>query len=231
MEVNFMNASQRTLCIFLIIILLYFDFNWIFDLFFSYAFSEKLIINSLISSIPLLVLLISYFSTRRYYEKLSVNRSFFFLSISSLIIVQIHRLLYYYLLISKMDNIFLLIMYLLFLLFFILAFYKNFKKDEKTALFLFLVIPIFLFVQFFIVVMIGLEYISLDYTNPDRYEFVKYHYLTEDKFSTLPDSLPEDATNIIFKYHNSFGVKTILLEYDSQTINNHHAKYELSYSL
>lgn len=229
----FMNASQKTLCIFLIVILLYLNFIWIFDLFFSYAFSEKIVVVSLIRLIPLLILLVYYFATRHYHEKLSVNRLFFILSIVSLIIAQIHCLLYYYLFINKINNSFVFIMHLLFLLFFILAFRKNLKKDEKTGLFLFLIIPIFLFLQLFIVAMLGIEFISLDYTNPSRYEFVKYHYLTEPKFSILPDKLPEDATNITFEYNDSFGVKTILLEYDSQSVNNDekHAKYEISSSL
>ena len=57
--------------------------------------------------------------------------------------------------------------------------------------------------------------------------------LTDKEFAGLPNTLPEDATNIIFEYSITiFDSKIVHLEYTSQTIDNdeHHIKYNIEIS-
>ena len=71
-----MNKSYKAFFLFSIIFLSYLNFNYIFDTFYRYTFSEISITITLIIAIPLLILLLSYFFMLHYFEKLSIKTLF-----------------------------------------------------------------------------------------------------------------------------------------------------------
>ena len=121
-------------------------------------------------------------------------------------------------------------MYLLFIIFLTLSLFKNFENKSSIIIFLFFILPASFCIQLLLILITSTQQLDASYTNPNRYEFVKYHYLTDIEFSSLPDELPDDATNIVFRYDSSMGTKTIHLEYNSATIDNeeHYIKYDIS---
>ncbi len=228
-----MNRSYKSQLFCLIIFLLYINLNYIFDVLYRYAFSDTSIRIIWIRAIPLLLLLLCYLIMLRHSKKLSVNFVFFMFSLFSLLAVQIHKFLYYYLLIDNLNSIFIYIMYILFITFLMLAFFKNFENSTSIIIFLLFILPISFVIQISITVVTEFAAFQLSsYTNPNRYEFVKYHYLIDKDFSTLPDKLPTDATNIIFDYTDLMNTKSIHLEYNSSTIDNeeHYIEYDISFS-
>lgn len=225
-----MNKSHKTLFIFLIIILLCYNLHNSFLTFYCNVFHENLIKEVFIRAIPLFILLICYFSNIRHSPKLSINRTFLVFSIFIFAMIEIHKLLYFYLLIDNMDNTFLLFMNLLFVFFMVLTFFKNFKRGESIMIHLCFIWSIFFILQLFYEIKTFSITDFYTYTNPNRYEFVKYHYFSDSEFSYLPDKIPEDATNIIFHYDDPFiSGKDLYLEYDSPSISNenHHARYHI----
>ena len=195
-----MNKSQKSLFIFCIILLIYWNLSSIYgDLFFNLISIDSFIFMFL-RSIPMLILLTYYFCNILLYpsEKLSVNYTFLALCLLTLIIIAIYKLLYYYLLIPKISNMFLGILYLLFAIFFILAYYKNLKKKECFSNQLSWIAFILLFIQIFFLLFVRLGFpFETSHNNPNSYEFIRYHELTDKEFAGLPNTLPEDATNII----------------------------------
>lgn len=227
-----MNKSHKTLFILLIVLLLCYNLSESFLTIYCHSFCKETIEIIVIRAIPLLILLLCYFTNLRLPKKLSVNYFCLFISIITFIIAKIHILFYLYLLIDHVDNAFLLIINIVSAIFMVLTFFKNFKKKEANIVFLFLIVPIFLVLQLiFEMKTFGIAP-SYSYTNPNRYTFVKYHYFSAEEFAYLPDKIPEDATNIIFHY-NSYSLfsqdEDLYLEYDSPSIpnNEHHIKYEI----
>lgn len=228
-----MNKSHKTLFIFLIVLLLSYNLSESFLTIYCHTFCKETIGIIVIRAIPLLILLLCYLTNIRFSSKLSINYLYLFISIIGFLIAKTHILFYLYLLIDHVDNSFLLIMYITSALFMVLAFLRNFKMKEGKIVFLFLIVPIFLILQLiFEMKTFGISP-PYSYTNPDRYEFVRYHYFSAKEFSYLPDRIPEDATNIIFHY-NSYSLfsqdEDLYLEYDSPSIpnNEHHIKYEIT---
>ena len=228
-----MNKSHKTLFIFLIVLLLSYNLSESFLTIYCHTFCKETIEIIVIRAIPLLILLLCYLTNIRFSSKLSINYLYLFISIVSFLIAKMHILFYLYLLIDPVDNLFLLIMNIISAIFMVLTFFKNFKRKEGSIVFLFLIVPIFLILQLiFEMKTFGIS-LPYSYTNPNRYEFVKYHYFSAKEFSYLPDRIPEDATNIIFHY-NSYSLfsqdEDLYLEYDSPSIPNseHHIKYEIT---
>lgn len=228
-----MNKSYKTLLLCSIIFLSYVNLNFIFDVLYRYTFSEISVKVILVMLIPLVLLSLCYLIMLRHSEKLSINLAFFMLSLFSLLLVQIHKFLYYYLLIDNISNIFICIMYVFFITFLILAFFKNFEnKINSVVVFICFILPISFVMQLFIITLTEFKAFGFSaYTNPNRYEFVKCHYLMDKEFSNLPDKLPSDATNIIFDYTYLMNTKSIHLKYNSLTIDNeeHYIEYDISY--
>ncbi len=223
-----MNKSRKVLFIFLITLLLAYNIHYSFLTFYCASFNINTIKDVIIRAVPLIIAVIYYLSNIHSSNKLSINFICLFISISIFIIIKIHKLLYFYLLINAIDNTFLFIMNILFILFMFLAFFKNFKRGESIVLYSLLIFPIFLILQFAFEIMNFGTTDFYTYTNPNRYEFVKYHYFSE--YSFLPDKIPEDATNIVFRYNSYLtNIKDLYLEYDSPSIKNdeHHIIYEI----
>ena len=226
-----MNKSHKTLFIFLIILLFNYNLSESFLTFYSHTFCNDTLKVAVIRAIPLLILLICYFTNISSSKKLSINYICLSIGILAFIIIQIHKLAYFYLLIDNINNTFLFIMNVIFIFFIFLTFFRNLKKGEYIILYIFLVVPIFITLQFvFEIKIVGITPICT-YTNPARYEFVKSHYFSTDNFSYLPDKIPDDATNITFYYDfYSTEDRKLYLEYNSYTIQNenHYIKYEAS---
>ncbi len=226
-----MEKPQKAFLLIFIILLSYFDIILIVNSYYSFTFSyaTKTILKS---SIPLVILLVYYFASTRHIGRLTINIPLFFCSLLSFCLILICKTLYYSLIIDKIYKLspFLYIFALLFLL---LAFSDNFQENAKYFKHFGLVVPVILILQFFLSFnyILG-HFFGICYTNPNRYEFVKYHYFSEEEISDFPNKIPHDATNIKFyccpgDSRDSFRV--LDLEYDSPSIqnNNHHASYEI----
>lgn len=226
-----MEKAEKAFLLISIILLSYFDIILAINSYYSYEFSyaTKFIAKS---SIPLIILLAYYFVATYHVGKIAVNTHLFFGSLLSFCLTILCKILYYSLVIDKLYKVALPCLYISALIFLLLAFSNNFQENTKFFNYFSVVVPTVLILQLFL----SFDYIFGNfftyYTNPNRYEFVKYHYFSEKEISNFPNKIPDDATNI--KFYCSPGnsmdsSRTLNLEYDSPSVqtNNHHASYNI----
>lgn len=223
-----MEKAEKAFLLISVILLSYFDIILVVNSYYSYEFSyaTQIIVKS---SIPLIILLAYYFVATYHMGKIAVNTHLFFGSLLSFCLIILCKILYYSLVIDKLYKPALLGLYISALIFLLLAFSDNFQENAKFFKYFSVVVPTVLILQF----ILSFDYIIGNYyTNPNRYEFVKYHYFSEEEISDFPDKIPDDATNIQF-YCEPRGlrdpIRTLNLKYDSPSIqdNDHHASYNI----
>lgn len=219
-----MEKAEKAFLVISVILLSYFDIILVINSYYSYTFSyaTKIVVKS---SIPLIILLAYYFVATYHIGKITVNTHLLFSSLLSFCLTIICKILYYSLVIDKFK-VALPCLYISALIFLLLAYSDNFQENTKFFKYFSVVVPTVLILQLFL----SFDYIFGNYyTNPNRYEFVKYHYFSDEKFSYLPDKIPTDATNINFYFETNSTTGVLNLEYDSPSVqtDNHHVSYNI----
>lgn len=220
-----MEKAQKAFLLISVILLSYFDITLVINSYYSYEFSyaTKIVVKS---SIPLIILLVYYFVATYHVDKIATNTHLFFGSLLSFCLAILCKILYYSLVIDKLYKVALPCLYISSLIFLLLAFSDNFQENAKFFKYFSIVVPTVLILQLFL----SFDYIFGNYyTNPNRYEFVKYHYFSNEEFSYLPNKIPADATNINFYFETTSTTGVLNLEYDSLSVqtNNHHVSYNI----
>ena len=216
------------------LILFYIDMYFIVREFLLHTINESVVFLLILIIQFFLYILLYLFKKKKESTKVTINYKFLLCSIVCFFALETYEILYY-LLISNHYNI--SIIFLLFMLIIIFSHFSFSKKIKMNRKFLSDIIvnffsfllPIFI-IQFVFLIIASFAVNSCEVTNINRYEFVKTHYFAKEEVSSFPDKLPDDATNIVFKYYTDdlkHGYKILHLEFDSQTISNnsHHVKY------
>jgi len=212
------------------VIIFFIDIYYIVDAFLFHTYNEAIKFTIVLVSPLLLFLLFFFLANYDPIYKIKINGIFLFCSIVSFGVLLVYRIFYVLLIINNFNLKLAIVLRLSFIIFMILAFIKNFITIKSFGYYLFSLLLLLFWVQFIFIFITSAFIFNFNITNPDRYEFVKFHYFSPEEVSSLPKKIPDDATNIKFYFCEeipNFSSRKLKLEFDSNTIkdNNHHARF------
>lgn len=213
-----MNKSNKSFFLIIIIVTMYINIFLILKSFLFCRLNDTLILAFYVS-IPLIILLIIYFLCNKHKSiKLNINYSFFIFSFLFFVSITLYYICYAFVFIYDFNIIIVSLLVIFSIIFLFISFYKNFEIN-RNALQYIPISLIYIIAQFLLIVFINfLFYDTIKVSNPNRYEFVKYHFYSSSELTSFPKEIPKNALNVSLKYieHKEISSyqKSFRLEFD-----------------
>lgn len=226
-----MTSSKKAFLIMLILTFSCINLFYTIENFLLHTFVE--VIHFLVISNILLFIIICYFLIKNNHSiKISINYKFLLVSLISFFLIIIYKCCYYLLIITDYNTILIILLWIFFIIFIILAFIKNINKNITTCTTYFIILmPFLIFIQYIFLCIASFQSFGFNkVTNINRYEFVQFHYFSDEDIKSLPKEIPSDATNIYFYYYEDIfehSYKSLILEFDSKSISEQRIEYHI----
>ena len=232
-----MKKSNKAFFIIILIISIYIDTFFVCKSILFYELNKNLLIHLLYILTPLVILLIIYFLFNMHNSiELSINYWLFIFSFLLFASIILYYICYAFLIIYNFNTVIVFWLSIISAILLLLSFHKNFEINVNIFKYLKYILISFYFIvlQFlFLAFLYFLLYEHTIVTNPNRYEFVKYHFYSPSELTSFPKEIPKNALNVSLQYTEysdsvePYNHKCIWLDFDIKTPQNkiQHFKY------